>query len=82
MNDPQLEIKPNPAVEGQSVQVTYRGEGTLRYSVDGGSWQELTVDKNGEATFTAPLGARGVVFSDRRGPEGVGGFLDVLSLNK
>jgi len=66
-----LTVVPNPAHEGQEVQINYQGSGQVRYSIDGGEWEDLPLDANGNAKLTAPVGATTIAISDMHGNDAI-----------
>ncbi len=64
-----IEVDPNPVLEGEDVSIHYEGTGPLAVSVDGGPWQELPLDKDGDGTLTAPVGSGVIVIADQSDPE-------------
>ncbi len=66
--DPPLSAEPDPAFEGEDIEVEFGGDEQLYYSVDGGPWQELPLSPDGTGTITAPSGAESIVISDRNLP--------------
>lgn len=63
-----LSVDPNPAVEGQDINVSFAGKEQLYYSVDGGEWEPIQLDSKGNATIQAPVGAESIVISDGQFP--------------
>lgn len=76
-----LDLDPNPVIEGEDVSVQYDASRTLHYSVDGGPWQELSLDAQGRGSLEAPAGATLIVFADLQESEenGVSEFVNVIS---
>ncbi len=75
----EITATPNPVTEGGTVSVTYQGEGTLYASVDGGAWEEVTLDSDGNGEVEAPVGSSTIVLSDRVIPGGSEEFIEVVS---
>lgn len=76
----ELVVRPDPVREGQDVEVTYSGEGTLYYATDRGDWKPVPLDpKTGKGKVMAPLGAKVLVFSNRRWPRPTEALVEVFS---
>ena len=74
-------ISAPPSVsEGSSIDVEYDGEGPVYYQVDLGEWKELEPDPTtGERSIQAPSGGRGIIFSDRKGPNASSVSVEILA---
>lgn len=77
-----VSAKPNPAIEGQDVTVTSSGGDKVYMSVDGGEWQEVSLDGQGQGVITVPSGSRFVTISDRRLPNPSTVCVEVWSSNQ
>ena len=69
MTDPEITIDPRPPTAGQQVTVTFTGTcpATLTMEINpGGTFTEIHIDENGNATFEMPDGDTYII-SDEKG---------------
>lgn len=79
MKSPGLVVEPNPVVEGQDVEVTYTDGDPLYVSIDGGPWQPVPLDADGNGTVQAPTGSESLVISNRKYPKPENIDVEVIS---
>lgn len=62
-------VTPNPAIEGEPVNVHGEPGGVVYWKADGETtWNELPLDDKGNGSFVAPPGVTGLTVSDRERP--------------
>ena len=77
-----FQVEPNPAVQGQSLQVRGDSHGKVFWKEDGASeWHEVQLDAGGNATVNPPAGTTGITFSDRATPRSQTVYVEVFQVS-